>query len=361
VGLVSPDLRRHPVAFFLLPVLEALDQERYPITCYANSPVEDEVTAWLQALARRWRRTASLDDAQMAAQIRADGIDLLIDLAGHTAGNRLTVFARRPAPVQATWLGYELTTGLTAMDYLLSDTHSLPPGCEAFFTEEVVRLPGGHLCFRPPDYAPEVTPLPCLVLGGFTLGCFNNPAKINREVARLWARVLEAIPRARLVVGYKTLRHRREQEVMRRRLAEAGMDPTRLEVAGWEDHARALAAYQAVDLALDPFPHGGTTTTFEALWMGVPVLTLPGDSPVSRLSVAPLRELGLDELETTSPDQYVATAVALARAPQRLAAWRAELRQRMAASSLCRGEALARRLEEAWREMWRRWCAGQRR
>lgn len=358
VGYVSADLHSHPVGFFLAPVLGAHDPAEVEVFCYSNGRRADAVTSRLHTAANHWREIGDLNDEAAAAQIRQDGIDILVDLSGHTPSNRLGLFARRAAPLQASWLGYAATTGLAEMDYLLMDPATAPPGAEAWCGEALVRLPHSRFCYGPPDRAPAPASPPSIKRGRVTFGSFNNLIKIGPEVAALWASVLAAVPGSRLVLKWESL----SDGGVRRRIGElfgaAGVRAQALELRGFSPHAEMLAQYRDIDIALDPFPFGGGLTSCEALWMGVPVVTLPQDRFASRQTVGLLTNLGLDDLAAASPDDYVAIAAGLAADVVRREKLRANLRRRMAASALCDAKAFTSALEAAYREMWRRWCAG---
>jgi predicted O-linked N-acetylglucosamine transferase (SPINDLY family) len=355
LGFVSPDLGRHPVGYFLVRVLENLSQGPQETICYSDRMVKDDLTHRLQAAATQWRDVIGMSNERLAEQIRADRIDILFDLAGHTAHNRLLVFARKPAPIQITWIGYEGTTGLAAMDYLLADRHVVPEGTDDYYREQVLRMPEGYLCYDPPDAAPPVGPLPSLTKGYATFGSFNNPAKITPEVAAVWAEILRRVPTARLVLKYRGLG---DQAVKRRYLdlfAAHGVEPQRLELASWSSYAEYLAAYQQVDVALDPFPFSGSATTCEALWMGVPVITCPLETFASRHSLSHLSNVGLTETIAHDLDEYVEVAVSVAGDLPRLAMLRAGLRERMAASPLCDGKRFASNLASMLHDVWEQW------
>ncbi|MBF0310351.1 MAG: tetratricopeptide repeat protein [Magnetococcales bacterium] len=360
IGFLSGDLYNHPVGLFLLPFVEGREDGATEVYCYHNRPREDDVSARLKQASREFRFVGGLSDAALAEAIRQDRIDILVDLAGHTGGHRLTVLARRPAPVQATWLGYWDTTGLPAVDYLLTDQGTVPFGEERWFTERLVRLPGGRFCYTPPSYAPEVAPAPCQTRGFVTFGSFNNLNKVTRQVVALWARCLREVPEARLVLKWRTL----AEEGMRRQFldwfGEEGIAAERLDLRPRSPHPAMLAEYGDLDLALDPFPFSGGLTSFEALWMGVPIVTLGGDRPVSRQTTVFLRGVGLPELAVADAEAYVAKVVELARQPQRLQALRSGLRERLRTSVLCDRAAHARQVGQAFRHMWRRWCAEER-
>jgi predicted O-linked N-acetylglucosamine transferase (SPINDLY family) len=357
IGLVSADLGQHPVGMMILPVLEALDRERYPTTVYS---MRGKVDAWTQRIRARvgtWRDVRGLDDRALAAQIRADGIDVLIDLAGHTANNRLPCFALKPAPVQASWLGYPFSTGLSAIDYVLADESMVRPGEERFYVETVLRFPSGRLCFAPPDYAPAVKLPPVLRSGRVTFGSFNNTVKLGPEVVALWSRVLHAVPGARLLLKWGAFDHPSAVAQFRAAFAAHGIGADRLEFRGRSSHADMLAEYGAVDIALDPFPYGGGMTSLEALWMGCPLVTMTGPYPMERQGEAFLRQLGEPGWIARDLEEYVRIAAGLAGSPGRLAALRLLQRERMRASPLCDGARIARELEQLLREAWRRWCA----
>ena len=358
VGYVSADFFHHPVGRFLEPVWAAHDTSRFIINAYSGVVREDALTDRLRAHASQWRQTLGLSDDELEEQIRADDIDILVDLAGHTGGNRLTVFARRPAPVQVSWLGYFNTTGLPAIDAVFMDADTVAPGIERQFVEEVVMLPDSRFCFNPPPYAPAVGRLPCQRRGFVTFGSFNNLTKVTPQVLALWARVLDQVPGSRLILKWKTLRDAGERSRLAASFAAVGGDPTRLDLRAASAHVDMLAEYGDIDIALDPFPFSGGITSCEALWMGVPVITWPSMRPVSRQTFGFLNLLGLaDELVANSADRYEAIAASLARAPDRLGALRAELRGRMQASALCDAPRFARNLEAAYRRLWIQRCA----
>ena len=356
VGLVSSDFGRHPVGYFLEPLLTATRPGRLRFVCYSGRLRDDDLTLRLKASAFAWRSTLGVADAALAETVRADRIDILVDLVGHTAANRLGCFALRPAPVHVHWAGY--CHSVAPMDASLWDPVQVPKGDERWFAEPVVRLPDIRWCYGPPEYAPEVAEPPVLRQGYVTFGSFNNLAKVNQGVLDLWARVLEAAPGARLLLSWPTLADAREAERLGSRLSARGIAPERLELRrGASAHAGVLAEYAAVDIALDPFPFSGCLTTFEALWMGVPVVTLPRTRPASRQSQAFLAALGRNEWIASDPDDYIRIAAALASDPGRLAAVRRGQRARMAASPVCDGPRFARHFEAALRALWRGWCA----
>ena len=357
IGYVSPDLRRHPVSAIFEPVLAARDRDAIEVFCYYNFAGEDVVTLRLKALADHWRAVADLDDAALCERIRSDRIDILVDLAGHTSHNRLLAFARRPAPIQASWLGYFNTTGLATMDYFLSDPWSSPAGQERYYVERMLRLPHTRFCYRPPEYMPAVVPPPVDGRGQITFGSLNNLSKLNHRVLRLWAAVLHAVPQSRLLLQAAALDDVPNRARFAELCASAGIAPERLELRGFVPLEQAALSYAEIDVALDPFPFCGGMTSLEALWQGVPVITLPGTQLASRQTAAMLENLGLQELIAGDAAQYVAKASQLAGDRPRLARLRAELRQRYAASALMDYAGFARALEAAYRDMWLAWIA----
>jgi len=353
IGYVSPDFRDHAVGHFVLPLFENHDREQFEILCYSGVAKGDATTGRLRALTMRWRDAIALPDARLAEVIREDRVDILVDLAMHTAGNRLPMFARRPAPVQAAWLGYPGSTGLTAIGYRLTDGLLEPPGDEAAWSsEERVRLPDCWCCYRPAGDSPKFNALPALSAGGMTFGCLNNFAKINADALALWARVLAGIKGSRLVMRCPEGMAR---ERVRAFFAARGIAPERLELVGYMSRWDYLSLYQQIDLGLDPFPYNGTTTTCEALWMGVPVLTLPGATPAARAGLSLLSVVGLSELAADSEEDYLRIAMELAGDLPRLADLRTTLRARMLASPLMDAPRFARNVEAAYRSMWQAW------
>ena len=357
VGFVSADFGVHPVGWFLLGPFGAFDPARTEVACYSARRVQDWVTAKLRAAAAIWRPIIGLSDETLARQIRADGIDVLVDLSGHTAGNRLGAFAHKPAPIQISWLGYFHTTGLSQIDAVLMDEASVPRGSEGNFVERVLRLPTGRFCYWAPDYVPPVAPPPALRNGHVTFGSFNNLTKATPDVIATWCRVLAATPGSRLVLKWKTFADPAERARIAALFAAQGIGAERLELRGASGHAAMLGEYGDIDIGLDPFPFSGGLTSCEALWMGLPVVTLPGTRPVSRQTLGFLRALGREDWVAKDGDDYVALAVALARNPETLAADRAGQRARMAASPLCDAKAHAAAFETAIRDLWRNWCA----
>ncbi|RAU19987.1 hypothetical protein CU669_20800 [Paramagnetospirillum kuznetsovii] len=356
VGYVSGDLHAHPVGFFLGAVLPAHDRQRVEVTCYTTSARVDDVTVRLQQGADRWRSLIGLSDDMASALIRQDAIDVLVDLSGLTPYNRLPMFARRAAPVQATWLGYFGTTGLAAMDYILADRFVIPEGEEGNFSETVWRLPDSYLCFEQPPFDIAVEEPPARQTGSVTFGCFNRLSKISPETIALWSAVLHAAPVSTLLLKSFEFDDDALCASLRSRFATYGIDPDRVTIEGPEPRQALLRSYNRVDVALDPLPYGGGTTTAEALWMGVPVVTLRGDRWVGRVSESIQAAAGLSELVAPDVAAYVALASGLAANLDFLGELRAALRPSMVASPLCDGKRFARNLEDAYHGMWQAWC-----
>jgi predicted O-linked N-acetylglucosamine transferase (SPINDLY family) len=352
VGLVSGDLQQHPVGYFLEGLLAQIDPARLQLYAYSTEANEDELTARIKPRFAAWRQLLGKGDEEAARLIHEDGVHVLIDLAGHTAHNRLPVFAWKPAPVQVSWLGYFATTGVAQIDYVIADPWTLPPEEERYFTERVWRLPGTRLCFTVPDVAVKVSELPALANGYVTFGCFNNLTKVNDDVVALWGRVLGAVPRSRLVLKAKQLNETAARQEVARRFAAHGVAQDRLVLEGPAPRAEYLADYGRIDIALDPFPFTGGTTSAEALWMGVPLLTLAGSRMVSRQGVGVLMNAGLPEWVAETPEDYVERASRHAADLNRLASLRAGLRQQVLASPLFDGAGFAREFQGALQAMW---------
>ncbi len=322
VGFVSADFGRHPVGYFLIRALENLDQGQCKTVCYCERIIKDDLTQRFQAVATTWRSVSGLSDQRLTEQIVEDRIDILFDLTGHTAHNRLLMFARKPAPVQVTWAGYVGTTGLEAMDYILADHHEIPPGAEAHYCEKVLRMPDGYVSYDPPSYAPSVAPLPAVKRGYVTFGSFNNRVKIDPRTVEAWAKILGRVRHSRLVLKYKGMGDKSLVTGLVDEFARHKVDPGRLECLEQSAHPALLSEYNRIDLALDPLPYNGGLTTCEALWMGVPVLTCPGETFASRHSLSHLSTVGLTETIARTLDEYVDLAVTLASDLSRLASLR---------------------------------------
>lgn len=359
VALVSGDFRDHPVAQFLQPLLARHDRSAIELYCYTEQERTDKFTPVLQQLGGIWRVSSVwASDAEFRAQMRADEIDIAIDLAGQTAGTRLFAMAIRSTPVTATWLGYPATTGLSSIDWRITDALVDPVGHERYYVERLIRLPDGFLCYQPRPESAAVARLPALTRGAITFGSFNNMMKITPATIASWARILHAVPSSRLVLKAKTLADPVVRTSIVDGFAAHGIDTARIDLRTQiAELAGHFGAYGEIDIALDPLIYNGTTTTCEALWMGVPVVTMIGDRHASRVGFDLLSRIGLSELAATDIDDYVGLAVKLAGDLPRLERLRAEMRDRMRQSPLCDQQRFARQFEAALREMWRDWCA----
>lgn len=358
IGYVSPDLRRHSVAYFLEPILEQHDRSKFEIFAYANVESPDNVTDRLRGLCDQWRDVVSLSDSQLAEMVRADKIDVLVDLAGHTNGNRLLAFAYRPAPVQMTYLGYATTTGVGAIDYRLTDEATDPTGVtDAHYTEKLIRLSEPFLCYRPPENAPAVVDPPMLRNGYVTFGSFNRASKAGAQSLELWGKLLNAMPASRLLLKSRGLGDAGSRKRILDALASFGVSPERVQLIeanqGLTDH---LAMYGQIDLAVDTFPYCGTTTTCESLWMGVPVVSLVGQTHVSRVGLTLLRSVGLESLAQETTDGYTSAARDLTNDADRLVALRAQMRDRLRGSPLFDAARLTRSIEAAYLNAFGRWA-----
>ncbi|MFT3817918.1 MAG: tetratricopeptide repeat protein [Rubrivivax sp.] len=352
VGFVSGDLREHPVGHFLQGVLARIDRGRFELIAYPSSDRHDAMTARLQPLFECWRPLVGLDDGAAAACIHDDGVQVLIDLAGHTAHNRLPVFARRPAPLQLAWLGYCGTTGLAQIDAVLGDPQVTPAAEEAHFVERIVRLPETYFCFTPPDEPIEVGELPALASGALTFGCFNNAAKLGDGVIALWSRLLQALPDARLLLKNKQLADPAFAKALAQRFQARGVAPARLLLEGPSNRADYLRAYRRVDIALDPFPFPGATTSLEGLWMGVPFITRRGSRFVGHNGETIACNAGLADWIADDDEAYLALARRWAADLPGLARLRAGLRDRVLASPLFDAARFARHFEAALQALW---------
>lgn len=356
IGYVSGDFRNHPVAYLFYGALAAHDATKVEVYCYSNSRVDDDMTAHLRSAAHHWRTIAGVSDADADAMIRGDEIDILVDLAGHSAGNRLPLFARKPAPVQATWLGYLDTSGLAAMDYFLTDCFVVPPEDEGSFTETVLRLPDVHFCFSAAGLDVPLIARPDT--GTLILGSFNNWTKSSDGTIALWSRIMAEIPDSRLLLSTEALGAPETRRSAIERFAVHGISADRLMLEKYVSRIDVLAAYNRIDIALDPFPYNGCTTTVEALWMGVPVVALRGKRSVSRAAEAILTVAGLSNLVAEDPNAYVQVVKALAQNRKHLSDLRRGLRAKVEQSPICDGPRFTGALEVLYRAMWKNWCAG---
>ena len=358
IGYLSGDFRYHVVTLFMLPVLERHDRASFEVYCYSTADSADSYTRQIAAAADAWRPVAGQSPAQIAEAIAADAIDILVDLSGHSGTLQLATMARRPAPVQATWLGYLSTTGLKRIHYRITDGFADPPGAtDRYHTESLVRLPHSQWCYRP-FLSPPVTAVPPSAKNGFlTFGAFHQAVKISSAARRLWAEILAQVPDSRLlVVG---VAQGRAQDDLLRDLTGARVSRERIRCVPYAPLEEYLRLFGEVDIALDSLPFSGGTTSCDTLWMGVPIVTVPGSRSVSRSASSVVSNVGLTEWVASSPEDYVRRAVRFAGERERLAELRGSMRSRMAASPLMNEARFVRDLEQAYREMWRRWCAGE--
>ena len=353
IGYVSACFREHCQSFFTVPLLSHHDHERFEIYCYSDTEHRDALTGRLETFADAWRTVAGRSDGQVAQAVLEDRIDILVDLMLHTSGNRLLAFARRPAPIQVTWLGYPGSTGLSAVDYRFTDPWLDPPGGnDELYSERSFRLADSFWCYDPLAAGPAVEEPPSLRAGYVTFGCLNNFSKVNDPLLDVWARVLRAVPDSRLLL--LAPRGEARRRVMRR----LDVSQERVEFADFEPRQRYLETYRRIDLCLDTFPYNGHTTSLDAFWLGVPVVSLCGQTPVSRAGLSQASNLGLPGLVARDAGEYVRIAAEWAGDPRRLAAIRSTMRARMEKSPLMDGRLFARSVENAYRTLWHEWCAG---
>ena len=354
VGYVSPDFREHPVGRFIAPLLAHHDHTKFEIYCYACAARLDAMSQRIEEYADVWRDIVGMTHDRLERQIREDRIDLLIDLSLHGEGNRLAVFARKPAPVQATYLAYSSTSGLSTIDYRLTDPWLDPVGVgDEFYSEKPIRLPRSYWCYEADENTPDIAPPPSKHNGFITFGCFNNFCKMSAPALHAWRQILSQIPDSRLVL------HARGKSARQRVsgfFSRQGIDPSRLSFSGFLSREQYFRQYGQIDIALDPFPYSGGTTTCDALWMGVPVVSLAGATAVSRGGLSILSNVGLPELVAKTPEQYVHVALESATDRARLEHLRTSLRSMMRASPLMNAPQFARDVEAAYRMMWRAWC-----
>ncbi len=356
IGYVSPDFRKHCQALFTVPLFSSHDHEAFEIFGYSDVAAPGDVTGRLRGYCDQWRDIAGMPDQRVAELIRADKIDILVDLTMHMANNRLLVFARKPAPVQATWLAYPGSTGVAAIDYRLTDPYLDPvegDGRKERYSEVSIRLPESFWCYDPLTEEPAVNELPARAAGVVTFGCLNNFCKVNEGVVRLWVKVLKGVERSRLML---LTRDGKANDRLLELLRGQGIDAERVQFVKFQPRAEYLKLYHQIDIGLDTFPYNGHTTSLDSYWMGVPVVTLVGQTVVGRAGLSQLTNLGLPELIARTPEEYVRVAVGLAGDRGRLAKLRAGLRQRMRASPLMDGLRFTRGIEAAYRQMWKKWC-----
>jgi protein O-GlcNAc transferase len=356
IGYVSADLRRHPVADFFVSLLEHHDRKMVEVFCYASVTFPDDMTDRVSRSSDVWRNVLGVNDEALAGLVRSDGIDILVDLSGHSAGDRLRAFARKPAPIQVTYLGYANTTGMSAIDFRFTDALADPPGMtDKLNVERLWRLPVCNWCYLPPANAPDIQPRGVQPI---TFGCFNAFPKVNRKMTAIWAQLLKSVPGSHLLLKSAAAAEVSSRQRFTSEFTERGISGDRIEIIGRVESQRDhLAIYQHVDVALDTFPYHGTTTTCEALWMGVPVVSLAGRTHVSRVGVSLLTNAGVPELIAQTPEEYLSIASKLATDSAALDALRAGLRDQMRCSPLTNSARFAKDIEEAYRQMWREWCA----
>jgi len=351
IGYVSPDFRNHCQAFFTIPLLSRHDHEPFEIYCYSSVEKPDDLTQRIRSYADVWRDVAALDDGQVAQMVRDDRIDILMDLTLHMSKGRPLVFARKPAPIQVAWLGCPGTTGLSVMDYRFTDPYLDPPGLnDAHYSETSIRLPDSFWCYDPLGDQPAVNASPAAANGFVTFGCLNNFCKVNAPLLPIWSQVLQAVPNSRFILRAPPSRRRGEI------VQTLGIDPKRVEFVDYRPRPQYLQIYHRIDIGLDTFPYNGHTTSLDALWMGVPVVTRAGQTAVSRAGLSQAMNLGLGELVAQTPQQFVDIAKTLAADLPKLNQLRSTLRQRMLHSPLMDANRFARNVEAAYRHIWQRWC-----
>jgi protein O-GlcNAc transferase len=358
IGMVSGDFKQHAVGHFLTGVLSEINTEHVELFAYSTSSMEDDLTVKIKTCVYKFQKVVGISDEQLSKDIMEDGIDILIDLSGHTGRNRLPLFAWKPAPIQVTWLGYGGTTGIEAMDYVLCDSLVLPPSDEAHFIEKPWRLPDIWVCFSPPKFDIEVGTLPALANSHITFGSFNNLTKISDKAVECWARILKAVPDSRLLLKNNQLNDTSIQEATRTRFEAHGINPLRIILKSHViDKKEHFLTYQEMDISLDTFPYSGGTTTIEAIWMGTPVVTLKGDRFISHLGESILHNVGLADWIADTTDDYVEKAVAFASDLEKLSYLRESLRDQLIISPVCDATRFAGNLEDAFRGMWKEWCS----
>ena len=355
IGYVSADFCDHAISRFILPVLAGHNKDNCGIFCYSNGTRYDTMTTRLKAHSENWRDIHSLSDEQVIAMIKEDGIDILVDLSGHTGKNRLSLFARKPAPIQASYLGYPNTTGLSAMDYYITDGLVDPPGQELFFVEKLVRLKKCFCCYCPDQDSTLVSGLPAKENGHITFGSLHTLSRLNNEVINLWCQVLNAMPGSRMLIARNTLKGS-VVERLSARFEKNGVSRQRIDMRNMPPQTSYLAWFHEIDIALDTFPWSGHTTACEALWMGVPVITLCGNRHAGRMVAGILTNAGMEDWIAHSREEYCDRAKKAASDIEKLAGLRKNLRGRMLESDLCNGKGFAEELEKAYRKMWKEWC-----
>ncbi len=357
IGFVSADFKNHPVGMLLVSLFKEYNTSRLSFYCYNNGSKSDNLTNWFQSVSCGWHDIFGMEDDAVSTLIRNDGIDILVDLSGHTSWHRLSLFNKRQAPVQVTWMGYSHTTGLSTMDYIIADNYFIYPKDEQWFTERVAYLPHNRFCFTPPPPYPEVTELPYEDNGYITFGSFNNIAKFSEQVVAVWARILHEVPNSRLILKYKAFNDVTVRKNICNRFRLYGISSRRLDLRTASNMYFMMAEYGDIDIALDPFPFTGGMTSLLSLWMGVPVITLSGELPISRQTKSFLTPVGLSDLAVENYDEYIACAVALAKDTVRLKGIRGNLRETMSESSLCDAKEFAQSIENLFFKLWHDTCS----
>ena len=358
IGYVSPDFRQHSVAFFFEPVIREHNHNHFDIFCYSDSLIQDEVTARIRQNADHWETIAQMPNDKIFRLLHEGEIDILVDLTGHTGHNRMSLFAAKPVPVQVSWMGYPGTTGIPAIDYRIVDSCTDHPyTADKFYIEKLIRMPECFLCYLPEKDSPDITDLPAISNGYITFGSFNNFAKISPIIVEQWIQILKAVPNSRLLLKAKSFADEHTRRYAIERLSTGHIDISRIELLPWESSIQAhLSLYKQLDIALDTFPYNGATTTCEALWMGVPVISLAGRTHASRVGLSLLSNIGLPELVATTPQEYIDRAVNLASNMDQLRHFRKNLRNQMAQSSLTDAKKFTAELETVYRSIWKQWC-----
>jgi predicted O-linked N-acetylglucosamine transferase (SPINDLY family) len=353
IAYLSGDYKNHSCSYFIAPLLANHDPDRVEVYCYMTEDYSDEVTQIFRQTARHWRDISKLSDEEAAELVQQDGIDILVELSGHTSGGRLGLMTMKPAPIQVTWLGYPNTTGLPTIDYRFTDALADPPGMtDKYCREKLYRLPN-FLCYQPPEFTPGISPLPARTTGHITFGCFNNSNKITDEVVAVWAKIMKRVPGSKMVLKTSNLGDSLALSAFRKKFQKNGIDPDRIECfQGFRNKSDHLMTYADIDLALDPFPYNGTTTTFESLWMGVPMVTYAGAVHAARVGHAIMTGVGFGEFVADSIPDYIEKAVSIALDVDRLEDARRQARTKLQTSPLMDGAAFAKSMEDAFFDMW---------
>ena len=356
IAYVSADFHNHPVGYFMTRVLSSHNDKKFEVICYSNSTKSDDTTMKIKKSVNHWYDIIGLSDTDVASLIRNDCIDILVDLSGHTANNRLSLFAKRPAPIQVSWLGYFATTGLKNIDYIVADRIVVPEHEKNLYTEKVIHLPDSYLCFDPPTFDLPINTTPSKKTGVITFGCFNNRHKLSKDTISLWAEIMNAVPGSRLLLKYKQFSNPDVKHFILESFSHYGIENNRIIMEGKSPRKELLENYQRIDIALDPFPFGGGTTTAECLWMGVPLISMKGDRWVGRVSESILNTVGVPELVADDKEAYRSLAITLSNDIPRLEKIRKTLREKMENSALCDGKQFTKNLENEYQNMWQSWC-----